>query len=239
MFEGGEVGVGIATEPGSQGPGVTSSFEALTEFGPSLSVDASQLSGIGRTQAGGRGRDQANLAAEHGGRRGGLAAGGASLVVALRAEQLLEVVVGPRQARHAVAVEQSGPVAAEHLGEVLNGRGQTAGAIAVPAHGRDQAIEPPADGCGSLATSIAQQPCRGVHPGVGAFHIRPERGRAFQAAADQPAKPRERGRGGTAPFCRTRSRLSATASSRPLSLSPGAESGVRPSSVMALRTAAQ
>jgi len=136
------------------------------------------------------------------------------------------------------AVEQPWTVAAGHLGEVLDGRCQRAGLIAMSAHGRDQAVEAAPHHGGVLALVVAQHPCRGVHPGVGALDVRPERCSALQAAADQPTQLRERRRR-EPPFASTRSRLSATASSRALSFRPGAASGARPSSVMALRTAAQ
>jgi hypothetical protein len=76
-----------------------------------------------------------------------------------------------------------------------------------------------------------------MHPAIDPLDGWPEGGGALEAPGDQLAQPRERRR--AAPFSTTRSRLSATASSRALSFSPEAASGVRPSSVMALRTAAQ
>src|SRR4051794_6641365 len=104
-------------------------------------------------------------------------------------------------------------------------------------HGGDQTVEAALDLGGILAGLVAENVGRPVHPAIGALDVRPELGRALQAAADQLAQPRERRRG--APFSATRSRLSAPASSRALSCSPEAASGGRPSSVMALRTAAQ
>jgi hypothetical protein len=76
-----------------------------------------------------------------------------------------------------------------------------------------------------------------VNEPVGVFHIRPQGGRALQRTSDHLVQARERRR--EAPFCCTRSRLPATVSSRCFSLRPAAESGARPSSVIALRTAAQ
>jgi hypothetical protein len=108
---------------------------------------------------------------------------------------------------------------------------------AVARHGPDQAVEAAPDQIRGFTRGVVQGVGGPVHPVVGALDVRPEGGGAVEAAADQPAQPRERRR--TAPFSATRSRLPATASSRALSFSPEAASGVRPSSVRALRTAAQ
>src|SRR3954452_2946243 len=90
-------------------------------------------------------------------------------------------------------------------------------------HGGHETVEATLDLGGVLAGLVAQNVGRPVHPAIGALDVRPELGRALQTAADQPAQPRERWRG--APFSATRSRLSATASSRALSCSPEAASG--------------
>ena len=216
---------------------MASLFKAVAEFTPALAADAAEVACSGWVSPRRDGGDQTYFAAQHEGWRGRLASGGAPLVVALGSEQLLEVVVGSGQARHAVAMEKPGTVAAGDLGEVLDGGRECTGPVAVPEHGAKQPVEPTPHCTGLLALVVAQEPCRRVHPGIGALHLRPERRRAFQAVADLPPEPRElRGR---APFSKTRSRLLATASSRPFSFRPGAASGVRPSSVMALRTAAQ
>src|SRR5881398_2283689 len=160
-------------------------IETLAECAPSLSADPTQLAHSGWAQPRHRGRDQAHLPTQHGGRGGRFAPTGPALVVALRAEQMLEVVVGAWQAGHRATMEQPGFVAAGHLAEVRNG----------------------------------------------------VRERPLHAAGDQLAQPRQPGR--DAPFSATRSRLAATFSSRLLSVRPEAASGGRPSSVIALRTAAQ
>src|SRR3954470_319554 len=107
----------------------------------------------------------------------------------------------------------------------------------MPSDCGDQAVEATLDLGGALAGLVAQDMSGPVHPVIGALDVRPERGRTLQSPPDQLAQPRERRR--AAPFSATRSRLSATVSSRALSRSPEAASGGRPSSVMALRTAAQ
>jgi hypothetical protein len=211
--------------------------EALAQLFPLVAIDTAQVAWGARTQAGRRGGDQPHFAAQHGCRRGGLAPCRPTLVVALGAEQLLELVVRARQVRHGVAVEQSGTVAAGDLEEVVDGGRQGASPITVPAHGANQPVETALDHGGPLILMVAEHVGGCVHPGVGALDVGPERRRALQPAADQLAQAGKRRR--TAPFLVTRSRLSATFSSRALSFSPGAASGARPSSVMALRTAAQ
>src|SRR3954447_24829402 len=120
---------------------------------------------------------------------------------------------------------------------MLDRLSQAAGLGAMPGDRGDQTVKAALDLGGILAGLVAQNVGRPMHPVIGARDVRPELGGTLQAAADQLAQPRERRRG--PPFSVTRSRLSATASSRALSRSPEAASGGRPSSVMALRTAAQ
>ena len=150
---------------------------------------------------------------------------------------MLETVVGARQIRDGVAVEEPWPVAARDLEEVVDRLDQMACAGAVAGHGRDKPVEATPNPVGGFSVGIAEDVGGPVHPATDPLDGRPEGGGALEAAADQPAQPRERRR--AAPFCTTRPRLSATASSRALSFSPEAASGGRPSSVMALRTAAQ
>ncbi len=211
--------------------------ETLPQLCPLFTVDTAQFARTWGTQPGCRRCDQPHLATQHRSRRGCLAPCRATLVIALGAEQLFEVVVSARQTRHAVAVEQPGTVAAGNLGEVVDGRRQRARPVAVPTHGCDQSIKAASNRGSVLIFVVAEHMRCAMHPGVGALHIRPERCRALQPATNQLAQARKRRR--TAPFCVTRSRLSATFSSRALSFRPGAASGERPSSVMALRTAAQ
>ena len=115
--------------------------------------------------------------------------------------------------------------------------GETARLAPVTGHGRNQTIEAAPHPRGGLPGGVAEDVGGLVHPAVGTLDVRPEGGGARQAATDQLAQPREGRR--AAPFCATRPRLSATASRRALSLRPEAASGGRPSSVRALRTAAQ
>src|SRR3954453_16488290 len=98
LFQGGQVSIRVAAEAGAQGPGLPPAVETLAEFGPLLAADPTQL-------AHGGGRSRVAVAAirrtsprSTGGRGGRLAPTGPALVIALRAEQMLEIVVGPGQA---------------------------------------------------------------------------------------------------------------------------------------------
>src|SRR3954470_6042863 len=186
---------------------------------------------------GGDGSDQAGLAAQHGRGRGGLPTGRTPLMVALRAKLMLKVVVGARQIRDRVAVEQPRAVAAGDLAEVVDGAAEAARAGRMKDHAANQSVEAALHRGRILGLLIGQDVGRLVHPGIDPLDGGPQRGRLLQTALDQILEARERRR--APPFSATRSRLSATASSRPLSFRPDAASGGWPSSVMALRTAAQ
>src|SRR5690348_7146412 len=147
------------------------------------------------------------------------------------------VVVGARQVGDGVAVEQAGPVAAGHLQEVVDGAGERAGLGAVAADGGDEPGEAAGDRGRAETGRVVQDSGRAMHPAVGAADVRPEIAGAVQGVRDQPAQAPQEPR--QPPFSAIRSRLATTAPSRPSSLSPEAASGGCPSSVMALRTAAQ
>src|SRR5439155_3595517 len=177
----------VAAEAGAQGPGLPAVIETLAEFGPSLAADPTQLARGGWAQPRRRGRDQAHLTTQHGGRGGRFAPTGPALVVALRAEQMLEVVVGAWQAGYRVTMEQPGFVAAGHLAEVPDGVGERPRRAAVSVHGGDQPVEAALDKAGVFLTPVVQDVRGPVHPAVGARDVRPKRSRALQAAGDQLA----------------------------------------------------
>src|SRR3954466_9673548 len=154
---------------------------------------------------------------------------------------MLKVVVGARQIRDRVAVEQPRAVAAGDLAEVVDGAAEAARAGTVQDHGADQSVEAALHRGRILGLLIGQDVGRLVHPRIDPLDGGPQRGRLLQTALDQILEARERRR--APPFSATRSGLSATASSRPLSCRPDAASGGWPSEaclgpVMALRTAA-
>ena len=123
------------------------------------------------------------------------------------------------------------------LTEVIEGHSERADTAAVPLHGPKQTREAPPDLCAPLTGWIVEETGGGMNEAVGPLQIRPERCCPGERAVDQTLEPRERAR--RPPFERTRSRLPATFSSRSFRRRPAASSGARPSSVIALRTAAQ
>ena len=158
-------------------------------------------------------------------------------MVALGAKQLFEGVVGARQVRQAGGVEQARPVTARNLAEVIEGCPEPADTVAVPLHGGKQAREAPPDLCARLTGWVGEDPGGRMNQAVGPLQIRPERYCPGERTVDQKLEPRERAR--RPPFDGTRSKLPATFSSRSFRRRPAASRGARPSSVIALRTAAQ
>src|SRR3982751_3154065 len=91
LLQCGQIGVRVTAEAGAQGPGVAPAVEVVAQRRPGVPVDPAQLARVRRAQAGRGGGDQAHLA-QNGGGRGRFAPVCPALVVALRAEELLEAV---------------------------------------------------------------------------------------------------------------------------------------------------
>src|SRR3954453_19881237 len=117
LFEPAEVGSGISAELRPRHAGVPTALEAGAPRAPARPIGTGQIAGVLAAQPGGPTGEEPHRAAQHGRRAAGLAAGHPPLVAAVRAEQLLEVVVGARQVGDGVAMEQAGAVAAGHLAE--------------------------------------------------------------------------------------------------------------------------
>ena len=233
MFEVGEVCRRIAAEAGAQDPGVVALFQAGSGFSPFGKIDGREVLSADRGKAGQRGGEDADGAAHDQAWRGDLAAGGAPLMVALGAEELLQVVVGRRQAGNLQVVEQAGAVAVGDLEEAVDGIAQ--GAAGIPA------VAPVVEQAGVAGLDVIGRLCSS---GCGPRHG------PSGSSAGCPATARGSGPG---PW-----RAGTEASSTPLAdlplfldaaeagldrlqavVQPQASSGGRPSSVRALRTAAQ
>ena len=160
-----------------------------------------------------------------------------SLMMAVGAEELLQVVVGPRHLRVVVAVEQPRPEAAGNLEEVLEARAHRR-ALGCGARQRaQQTREAPTHGALAPTPWMGQQVGHLVDPTIGGSNRRPQGFRRRQSPFQQGAQPGQLAR--KAPFFAARSRLATTAFRRSCNFRPDADSGGRPSSVSALRTAAQ
>lgn len=213
-------------------------IERLAHITPALPIDLRQVTCCWRADPRDQAGDKPYWPAQHGGRCSGLTSGGAAFVVASRSKQLLEVVVGARQISDIVAVEEPGPIASCHLVEVTDRGRERSGFGGVAVHGADQAIKAAAHDRSPCPVRVAEKARGGMDPAVGTDDVGPKRRRVREPARNQLCEAPEPWRERTAPFFASRLRLLSTFSSRPLSFSPEAASGARPSSVIAERTAA-
>src|SRR3954468_1607816 len=238
LFEGGEVGGRIAAEAGAQDPGVVALFQAGSGIAPFGKIDRRQVLGADWGEAGQRRGEDADGAAHDQAWRGDFAAGGAPLMVALGPEELLQVVVGRRQAGNLQVVEQAGAVAVGDLEEAVDGIAQGAAGIPAVAPSVEQAGIARLDVIGRTPGCVLQDAGRGMDPAEAPPDVRPQRAGPIQTLGEQGAKLLQL-RWQISPFSSIRPRLASTASKRSCSHKPAASSGGRPSSVRALRTAAQ
>jgi len=238
LFEVCEVRRRIAAEAGAQDPGVVALFQAGSGFAPFDQIDRRQILGADWGEAGQRGGKDADGAAHDQTWRGDLAAGGAPLMVALGTEELLQVVVGRWQAGNLQVVEQAGAIAVGNLEEAVDGVTQSAAGISAVAPFLKQAGVAGFDVIGRAPGCVLEDPRRGMDPAEAPPDVRPQRPGSLQTLGEQgPQLAQLRWR--TPPFSSIRPRLASIASKRSCSRSPAAFSGGRPSSVSALRTAAQ
>src|SRR6201989_663105 len=103
LFQFCQIGIRIVAEAGAQDAGFASVGEPVAEVVPPCPLGAAKVNTAGWMLPGGHSGDQAYLTAQYDHRRSCLAPARSPLVVALRAELMLEVVVGARQGRDAVA----------------------------------------------------------------------------------------------------------------------------------------
>src|SRR6187431_1913526 len=238
LFEGAEVGGRVPAEAGAQDPGVVALFQAGSGFAPFGKIDRRQVLGADWGEAGQRRGEDADGAAHDQAGRGDFAASGAPLMVALGAEELLQVVVGRRQAGNLQVVEQAGAVAVGDLEEAVDGIAQGAAGIPAVAPVLEQAGVAGLDVIGRAPGRVLQDPSRGMDPAEAPPDIWPQRPGPVQTLGEQGPKLLQL-RWQMSPFCSIRPRLASIASSRSCRRSPAASSGGRPSSVRVLRTAAQ
>src|SRR5258705_11121152 len=97
-------------------------LQLRTQFPPVLHITRRQDQALLRTQPRRQPRDQPRRAHHHQARRGTTPTTGPTLVVAMAAEGVLQVVVRPRQVRRLVAPKQARPEALAHLQEVPQAR---------------------------------------------------------------------------------------------------------------------
>src|SRR4029434_3868674 len=158
-------------------------------------------------------------------------------VMTMRANGLLQFVIGPRQLRNLIAVKEPGPVTARDLEKVPQRGGERPCGGPVPCHRAQQALQATLHGCPMVLFLVAEDMGAPMDPARGTAYVRPQGGGCSQAPLEDGLQPREGL--GQGPLFSPRSRLSAMAARRSWSLRPEATKGGRPSSVRALRTAPQ
>ena len=164
---------------------MASPVETLPEACPLFPIGAPEIGAIWCMLAGRNGGKQPHFTAQHSRGGGRLAASGTALVIALRAERVLKVIVGPRQIRDSVTVEQSRAVAGGDRAKVPDGIAQTAGTIMVACHGTDQSIEAAPNHDRVLSVMVVQNVRGLMDPLIGTFDVGPQHGGLLQAALDQ------------------------------------------------------
>jgi hypothetical protein len=181
--------------------------------------------------------DESDRAAPHHSRRSDLAPGGAPLMIALRTKKLFKSVLGGGKSGDAIAVKQAGPVAPGDLPKVLQRGCEGAGSGLVAGHRPAQSPQAGFDRRCRTLVPIAEEVGGMRNPAIPLAHVGPQGCRVGQAPCKPGVQaPKVRWHG---PLFSTRSRLSVLGLRRSGSGRPEASRGGRPSSVRALRTAAQ
>jgi hypothetical protein len=118
LLQGGEIGRGIATEAKQTAAALVAIVQILTQGTPSGDIGKSQVSSTDRVELTDPSSHHAHRAAHHQGWRCTLAPGHSPLDMACGAKELFQIIVGPRQIRDLIAVEEPIPIALRHLTEV-------------------------------------------------------------------------------------------------------------------------
>src|SRR3954454_9555286 len=145
-------------------------------------------------------------------------------MVALSAEELLQVVVGRRQAGNLQILEQAGAVAVGDLEEAVDGVAQAAAGIPAVAPSVEQAGVARLDVIGRTPGCVLQDVGRGMDPAEAPPDVRPPRAGPIQTLGEQEAElPQLRWH--ISPFSSSRPRLASVACKRSCNCTPAASSG--------------
>lgn len=153
------------------------------------------------------------------------------------AKELFQIIIGTREFRDTLAVEQTRPITAADFEKMVDRRRERARSGLVPGHRSKQPLQAPLDRCPPELVLVVQDVRRLLDPAIGHPHVGPQGRRVIEAALEDRLQASELF--GQAPLFSTRSRLSEMAVRRSWSFSPEAAKGGRPSSVRARRTALQ
>jgi hypothetical protein len=113
----------------------------MAEVMPGIEGLGCYFPGREELQPRGSSRDQSYRPAQYQGGRGTFAPGRSPLMVAMRAKALLQVVIGARQLRDLITMEEAWPVTAGNLEEVPQRRGERPRGSLVPCHRAQQAAQ--------------------------------------------------------------------------------------------------
>lgn len=101
-------------------------------------------------------RHDSDRSTEHQGGCGAFPSARPPLVGAICPKELLQVIVGPREIRYLIAVEEPWPIAAGDLEEVGQSRGEFASGGPVPCHCPEETAQPPLHGGSSTLVFVLQ-----------------------------------------------------------------------------------
>jgi hypothetical protein len=236
-FELGEIPCWITAKAPAKSPLLTAGLPFLPQLLPGTDVLGSEFCcGVGM-QPGGDGGNHTDGATQDQGRGSGFAPCGTPFMIAIRPEKLFQIIIGPRQIRHRRAGEESWPVTASDLTEVLQCRCECPSGGLVSRHRAQQAPEATLHSQRLALVLVAENVGGPLDPAIAHTHVGPSISRVHHAPLQQGLQPAQFL--GQRPLFAPRSRLAVIALRRSWSLSPEASRGGRPSSVRALRTAAQ
>ena len=155
-------------------------LKALAQFLPGLRLVGGQLlPREGPQPRGGLGH-QLHRTTQHQGGRGTFPPGRPPFVIAMRAKELFEIIIGAREIRHARAVEKPRPITAADLEKVIDSGGERARGGAVPCHGSEEPLQAPLHHCLIPLVFVVQDVSRTMHPVIGHPHVRPQGGCVIQ-----------------------------------------------------------
>jgi len=182
-------------------------------------------------------RYQVDRTSKHEAGRCDLPARRATFAIAVATEKLLQCIVRAWQVGHVVAVEQARPVTARDLQEMVDRRSQPASKASISLHHTENAGHTAANLPAGQTVLVRQNSGQPVHSVTGHPNRGPVAGRFRPSLVQNRLHLLQRFRKPL--FSAIRPRLAEIAVNRSSSFRPGANSGARPSSVMALRTPLQ
>jgi hypothetical protein len=118
--------------------------------------------------------------AQHQGRRGAFSPGRPPCRGAMRANALVQIMIGTREVRHARAVEQAGPSTAADREQVVDGGGERARVGWVPCQSAEEPVQAPLHRRLAAVAVVVQEGSGTMHPALGHTHVGPQGGGVLQ-----------------------------------------------------------